>query len=453
MLKKLYRLLKNNQTLAPLVLTQRDHQVSERDISHSAIRVVEQLQKAGYTAYLVGGCVRDLLLDGHPKDFDVATDATPEEIKHTFSRNARIIGRRFKIVHVRYGREITEVTTFRGVPGKSDTHPGHNQSDKGMLLRDNVYGDIRSDALRRDFTVNALYYALNDGAILDYTGGLEDLEKRQLRLIGDPNARYKEDPVRMLRAVRFVAKLGFSITPETEAPIYDHANYLADIPPARLFEEVLKLFLSGYATAVLTKLREFGLLRYLFPGTEESLSKGSKYYYELVFAAVTNTDKRLRSNKRVTPAFIYAAMLWPPLCDRMNELKGEHKMSHADAFQAAAQGVISQQLSYTSIPKRFLLPMRDIWSLQFRLGRREGKRAFVMLEHPRFRAAYDFLLLREQAGEQLQGLGLWWTRFQDADEAGRESMISALAADPEAPSSSRKPRRRRRKSTPSANND
>ncbi len=451
MLKKLYQLLRPEDNNSPLVLLQDDHSIIEKDISRAAVRVIEQLHKIGHSAYLVGGCVRDLLLDGHPKDFDVATDATPEEIKSAFGRNARIIGRRFKIVHVRYGREVIEVTTFRGAP-KTASKPSsrknadHNQSDKGILLRDNVYGDIRSDALRRDFTVNALYYAIDDGAILDYTGGLDDLDNRELRLIGDPDARYKEDPVRMLRAVRFAAKLGFSITPETEAPICEHADYLADIPPARLFEEVLKLFMSGYATATLTKLREFGLFHYLFPGTEACLEKDNDFYQRLVFAAVTNTDKRIRADKRVTPAFIYAAMLWPPLIEHIKRLQQEAGLNHNDAFQQASQGVISQQMATTSIPKRFLFPMRDIWSLQFRLGRRDGKKADNLMTHQRFRAAYDFLLLREQAGEQLEGLGLWWTRYQDADAEKRQSMVNELTPNNKR---SRKPRRRKPKNSPS----
>lgn len=425
MLKRLYQLLKPGDTTSPLVIPESDHSISDDDISNNALRVVENIQNAGFEAYLVGGCVRDLLLDGHPKDFDVATNATPEEIKKIF-RNARVIGRRFRIVHVRFGREIIEVTTFRGSPEDAKHQGDHTQSEKGILLRDNVYGDIRSDALRRDFSVNALYYAPDDGAILDYTNGLQDLEQRQLRIIGDPDARYKEDPVRMLRAVRFSAKLGFCLTPETEAPIQEHADYLADIPSARRFEEVLKLFISGYATAVLTKLREYGLLQYLFPGTDHCLDSGIDYYEKLVFAMVANTDRRLRSNKRVTPAFIYAAMLWPPLHAKTKELVQEQKMRYHDALQQASTGIVNQQLSYTAIPKRFLLPMREIWSLQQRLNRREGRKAYQTMEHPRFRAAYDFLLLREEAGEKLDGLGLWWTRFQDANESEQEEMINKL---------------------------
>lgn len=445
MLKRLYQLFKPTDSAAPIIIPQSEHHISKNDVSSAARKVIANLKQAGYSAYLVGGGVRDFLLDYQPKDFDVATDATPEQTKAVF-KNARLIGRRFRIVHVRFGREIIEVTTFRGSPQQAKSKKEHNQSDKGILLRDNVYGDIQSDALRRDFTVNALYYDPEDGTIHDYTGGLKDIHERQLRIIGDPDARYKEDPVRMLRAVRFAAKLGFSLTKETEAPIHIHANYLADIPPARLFEEVLKLFMSGYATAILTKLREFGLLAYLFPGTDSCLQEDNPYYQKLIFAAVANTDKRLRNNKRVTPAFIYAAMLWPSLHTRMNELINSYKVAPYEAMQQAAQGIISQQLSYTAIPKRFLIPMREIWNLQLRLDKRDGKRAHQTLEHPRFRAAYDFLLLREEAGEQLQGLGMWWTSFQDSDADERAKLLKDV------PSTGKgRQRRRRNKSRKKAN--
>src|SRR5690554_3222090 len=248
------------------VIPRDQHKVSRRDISQAALRIMKRLDEAGFSAFLVGGGVRDLLLGGHPKDFDVATDAKPEEIKRLF-RGARIIGRRFQIVHVRIGREIIEVTTFRG-------HHDEARSADGMLLRDNVYGTIETDAVRRDFTVNALYYNAQDFAVYDYTGGLEDLKRRQLRIIGDPVTRYKEDPVRMLRAVRFAAKLGFSIEPKTADPIFELGHLLRNIPAARLFEEVLKLFLGGSATATFTLMREYQLLTYLFPGTEAALEAG-----------------------------------------------------------------------------------------------------------------------------------------------------------------------------------
>ncbi len=407
------------------VIRESQHKIPKHNISQAATKVISQLQDSGYAAYLVGGGVRDLMLDGHPKDFDVATDATPEEVKSLF-RNSRIIGKRFRIVHVRFGREIIEVTTFRGHHAEGNSKGEAAQSDHGVILRDNVYGDIESDAIRRDFTVNALYLDPSTGDLLDFTGGTEDLANRTIRIIGDPEVRYKEDPVRMLRAVRFAAKLGFAIHPETDAPIHAHADYLNHIPPARLFEEVMKLFMSGQGTATLTLLREHKLFECLFPGTEERLQTGLKFDMEFVTQAIINTDKRIRQGKRVTPAFIYAAFLWLPLNAAMQELIHTHKLSPYDAMQRAAQGVISQQLGCTSIPKRFLIAIREIWSLQLRLPRRDGKKAYATLVHPRFRAAYDFMLLREQAGEKIDGLGMWWTKFQSADAGDQENMIKSL---------------------------
>lgn len=423
MLKRLLKLFDSPEG-KKRVIKENQHQIPQQDISQAALKVIHQLQNAGHAAYLVGGGVRDLLLDGHPKDFDVATDATPEQVREIF-RSARIIGKRFKIVHVRFGREIIEVTTFRGHHNDADSDTQASQSDHGVILRDNVYGDIESDAIRRDFTVNALYYDPDTREVLDFTGGASDLDKRLIRIIGDPETRYKEDPVRMLRAVRFAAKLGFRIETATDAPIRAHADYLSHIPPARLFEEVLKLFMAGHATATLNLLRDYHLFGYLFPGTEQQLEEGAEYDIEFVTQALINTDKRIRQNKRVTPAFIYAAMLWPQLQAEMRTLK-QQKISPPEAMQRAAQGVISQQLGHTSIPKRFLIVVREIWGLQLRLPRRDGRRAYVLMEHPRFRAAYDFMLLREQAGEKLDGLGLWWTRFQSADQAGKENMVASL---------------------------
>jgi len=426
--------------LGAKVIDAANHRISNSHISPNAIKVINHLHDTGYEAYLVGGGVRDLLLDARPKDFDVATNATPEQIKKVF-RNGRIIGRRFRIVHVRFGREIIEVTTFR------DSHEAAEdadakQSENGILLRDNVYGNLRTDAERRDFTVNALYYNPENGELLEFSSGLEDLRQRTIRIIGNPEDRYKEDPVRLLRAIRFAAKLGFTIEASTESPIRQHADYLAHIPPARLFEEVLKLFMSGSATATLTMLRDYHCLQYLFPSTDYCMEHGKDIDRELILCATTNTDLRIRQRKKVTPAFIYASFLWPALRASMRHLITDQKLSAQDAMQQAAQSVITQQLSYTSIPKRFLIPMREIWSLQQRLTRRQGKRALDMLEHPRFRAAYDFLLLREQAGEDCNGLGDWWTRFQYADEQTRAEMTNALIEP--ASTSTPRPKRKRR---------
>ncbi len=441
MLKRLFKLISpkgsnSNTTQQPIIIPRDQHNVSRKLISHAAIKVMRQLNDHGYEAYLVGGGVRDLLLGAHPKDFDVATNAKPEQVKSLF-RGARIIGRRFKIVHVRFGREIIEVTTFRG-------HHEAARNEHGMVLRDNVYGSVQSDAVRRDFTVNALYYSLDGFAVHDFTGGIHDLEKRTLRIIGDATTRYQEDPVRMLRAVRFAAKLGFTIAPQTEAPIRPLADLLANIPPARLFEEVLKLFLAGSATATFHLLREYNLFGQLFPGTEAQLATGDPIAMALVEQCMCNTDKRIRAGKSITPAFIYAALLWPVQQAKLKQLQGS--MPQGQAFAEAASQAVGQQLARTSIPKRFLIPMREIWDMQHRLTLRSGGRAFKLVEHPRFRAAYDFTLLREDAGEKLGGLGQWWTKFQSADEAERQTMVKSLKSG--GGNSGRRRRGGRKKNTP-----
>lgn len=437
----------DKNAIQKVVIEQKDHKIPEKLISHAALRVMAKLNQEGFQGYLVGGGVRDLLLGGEPKDFDVATDATPEQVRRLF-RNSRIIGKRFQIVHVRFGRELIEVTTFRANHNEADKTGKKNQaleSDKGVLLRDNVYGDLESDAIRRDFSINALYYDSSTKNILDFTRGMEDLEARRLQIIGDPEKRYKEDPVRMLRAVRFACKLGFHLEAETEKNIHDHSEYLSEIPAARLFEEVLKLFMSGSALATLNMLQEFKLLEHLFPGLTHQLDTRNNLVtnertHRFVTQAATNTDKRVRQGKSVTPAFIYASFLWPSLQAEMDRLSQETKISPNDAFYQASQGVISQQLAVTSIPKRFLIPMREIWVLQSRLEKRGGNKAEQMLENPRFRAAYDFLLLREESGEDLNKLGEWWTRYQFANPEEKQTMLQALAPE-------KKPRKRRRKKT------
>ncbi len=423
MLNKLKTILGKKNSQPYIALGPSEHHIDDAHISHGALRVIETLQKHDHEAYLVGGGVRDLLLGSHPKDFDVATSATPEQIKQLF-RGARIIGKRFRIVHVRMGREIIEVTTFRASHVEAENDSEAQQNEDGVLLRDNVYGDIVSDAARRDFTVNALYYNPAKQQLLNFGTSLEDLNNRRIRVIGDPDARYKEDPVRLLRAMRFAAKLGFSIEIESDKPIREHADYLSHIPSARLFEEVLKLFTNGSATATLALLREYGLLEYLFPSLEYCLKRGNETDNNLVSHACANTDKRIRQGKRITPAFIYAAFLWPALRASMRHNIRELQMATHEAMQNAAREVVSQQLQHTAIPKRFLIPMREIWALQLRLPRRDKKRAYVTLEHPRFRAAYDFLLLREQAGENLEGLGLWWTHFQNASENEKQDLLA-----------------------------
>jgi poly(A) polymerase len=434
MLKRILNLFKSD-TDAPSkvrIIPRDQHQVSRKHISQGALKVIKQLQDANFEAYLVGGGVRDLLLGNTPKDFDVATNATPEQVKQQF-RGARIIGRRFQIVHVRMGREIIEVTTFRGHHEDHET----TKNQDGMLLRDNVYGTLETDALRRDFTVNALYYDLNDFSVIDYCNGMKDLEKRRLRIIGDPATRYKEDPVRILRAIRFAAKLGFSIESATAKPIAELSPLLLNVSDARLFEELLKLFLNGSATATFALLQEYDLLSILMPGTDDALKSGDSLGLALIEKCMTNTDKRIRADKTVTPAFLYAALLWPSL--QMQFKKLSLQLPPALAWTQACQQVIQQQLTRTAIPKRFTLPMREIWDLQQRLPQRSGLRALRSLDHPRFRAAYDFLLMREDAGEDLQGLGQWWTIYQTADENKRIAMVKDLNK----PQGERKPRSRR----------
>lgn len=430
-----------NPSTGRTVIHRDDHILSRRDMSESALKVLYRLKDGGYEAYLVGGCVRDLLLGHQPKDFDVATEATPEQV-HALFRNSRLIGRRFKLVHVRFGREIIEVATFRAShatqAGAGKTHG--QQDDSGRILRDNVYGNVEEDALRRDFTINALYYSVRDFSIHDHANGVEDLDNRTLRLIGDPESRYREDPVRMLRAARFAAKLEFSMAPETEEPIRRLAPLLGDIPAARLFEEVLKLFLGGQGEQTYRLLREFNLFTPLFPATQRVLEQGDDMAIlceQLVIAALRNTDARIKRGKSITPAFIYAALLWHPLQLRIERLKSEG-LPPIPALHQAAQEIVQEQAQATSIPRRFSAPMREIWELQHRLPRRFGRRAEQLMEHPRFRAAYDFLLMREASGEALDQLGDWWTRYQEVSTDERETMVNELGGQ--------RPKRRRKRS-------
>jgi poly(A) polymerase len=394
------------------VIPRDQHGVSRKDISNSALKVMARLREHEHQAYLVGGAVRDLLLGGHPKDFDIATDATPEEV-HALFRNSRIIGRRFRIVHVRFGREVIEVTTFRGHhDGESpEQSPGAKRSERGLLLRDNVFGTLEEDAVRRDLTVNALYYDSGSFEVFDQVGGLEDLEARQIRVIGDPATRYREDPVRMLRTVRFAAKLGFKVEPGSSAPFAELAPLLDDIPAARLYDEFGKLFLAGNAEATLEHLNHFELLEHLFPDAAR-LCDQDPFYDRLLYAAMHNTDARIRADKPVTPAFILAAILWPEVCERRQQLERQDEKP-VPAMHGAGQEVVARACQRIAIPRRFSMPMREIWEMQLRLERPNGKRAVELMSKRRFRAAYDFLLLREQAGEDCGELGATWTRMQE----------------------------------------
>ena len=387
---------------------------------------------------MVGGGVRDLLLGREPKDFDIATDAHPEDVRRLF-RNCRLIGRRFRLAHVVFGREVIEVATFRAVHEAGADSAAQQTDGEGRLVRDNVYGDIEGDAFRRDFTVNALYYNVADFSIVDYTGGMADIDAGLLRLIGDPDTRYREDPVRMLRVVRFATKLGFRIEANTEEPIARLASLLGDIPPARLFDEMLKLFMGGSALDNFEMLRHYNLFGQLFPMTEQSLAYEGNCFQALVTRGMKNTDTRIAEGKPVTPAFLFALFLWQPVRERAAQLEaqGQHPVQ---ALQHAGSQVISEQAAVMSTPKRFSLPMREIWMLQLRLEDMGGRRSRRMLSHPRFRAAYDFLLLRAEAGEVPVATGEWWTKFQEDNP--QDGVQKTTPARP------RKRRRRRSKAKP-----
>ena len=428
---------------APVIIPRPDHNVSRQQISPNALKVLYRLNNAGYEAYLVGGGVRDLLLGREPKDFDVATNASPEEI-HDLFRNSRLIGRRFRLVHVRFGGEIIEVSTFRALHGEDDEdNADRHLDDSGRILRDNVFGSLVEDAFRRDFTVNALYYNVADFSVVDHVNGVPDLRDGLLRLIGDPETRFREDPVRMLRAVRFAAKLGFRIEEKTASVIPALAPLLADIPPARLFEEVLKLFLGGYAVQTFEELLRYDLFRHLFPLTEEALAhEENAFPLTFVAKALENTDKRIAEGRPVAPFFLFAVLLWEPV-RRRAEVYEQQGMSPVEAIRTAADEVCAEQLDIVALPRRFSTPMREMWQLQPRFEHRSGKRALRLLGHPRFRAAYDFMLLRSETGEADPELGEHWTKLQEVDAPEQQAMLTQPSG--ERTRSSRRGGRRRRK--------
>ena len=426
------------------------HVISRRDISPNALRVLYRLREGGFGAYLVGGAVRDLLLGLHPKDFDVATDATPEQVKSLF-RNCRLIGRRFRLAHVVYGREIIEVATFRA---NIDDGSGDRELEDGRLVRDNVYGTIEDDAIRRDFTCNALYYAIEDFSVRDYVGGYEDVQARVMRLIGDPETRYREDPVRMLRAVRLAAKLDFTIEPATAAPIPLLAPLLGEAAPARLFEEMLKLFLSGHAVASFERLEAHGLLGALLPETAAALrSNRSGALRRMLVQGLANTDARVAADEPVSPAFLFALLLWPAYCRALAGLQAQG-MHAEEAQRRAADRVTLHQVQTIALPKRFSLPMQEIWLLQQRFSSRQRKRVFRLLANPRFRAAFDFLVLRLAASDSHAADVEFWRQAQlsSGDELSANLEAAGAAGDGEgddAPTRRRR-RRRRRPATASA---
>jgi len=389
------------------------HGIGRERISRNALKVTDRLQQAGFRAYIVGGAPRDLLLGVAPKDFDVGTDATPEEVRRLF-RNARLIGRRFRLAHVRFGREIIEVATFRGIgeEGDRDVEAG------GRLLRDNVFGSEAEDAIRRDFTINALMYDPARETLRDYTEGYADIAARRLRLIGDPEQRYREDPVRMLRAVRFETKLGVRIDPASLKPIAELAPLLGDIPAARLLDELLKLLLGGCAWAGFQALVGHGLWNQLFPGLLDDPANPPR----LLEQALKNTDQRVAEDKPVTPGFLFAALFWPR-AQALAEERIERGQPPVDALAEAGDQVFGRFASRVAVHRRFSTMAREIWMFQPRFERRRGKRALRLLHERRFRAAYDFLLLRATEEPALKELAEWWTEVQQVDDETRDEMI------------------------------
>jgi poly(A) polymerase len=393
-----------------LTIIPRDqHVISRNSISEAALKVLYRLSKSGFRACLVGGGVRDILLNIEPKDFDIATDATPEEI-HQLFRNSRIIGRRFRLVHIRFGREIIEVATFRQ---HSEESPRTELNDQGRILRDNTFGDIEDDAIRRDFTANALYYDIANFSVLDYTQGLADIESRILRMIGDPVTRYQEDPVRMLRAIRFSAKLDFDIEDQTSDAILESSHLLATIPPARLFDETIKLFHSGKAGQVLSKLRHYNLLGHLIPGLNEWYqSEPDESMMDFIDQALVNTDLRMNSGQSLSPAFIFAVLLWPMVSQRANEITSDPKKMIPAIFEASDE-IMARQVRTIAIPRRFSQVARNIWSSQPRFHRTQGKQPARMMSYPSFRAAYDFMCIQSMVGLMPERLCHWWTDYQE----------------------------------------
>lgn len=416
----------------PKRLAAAEHGINPQLVPRNAQRVCETLQKAGHQAFIVGGAVRDLLLGVAPKDFDVATDATPEQVKSHF-RRAIIIGRRFRLVHVMFGPETIEVSTFRALD-----NPDRQTDEHGRVLADNLYGPQHEDAARRDFTINALYYDPVTQTVLDYHDGVKDVRRKRLRMIGDPATRYREDPVRMLRAVRFAAKLGFEIDEATRAPIRSMADLIENVPAARLFDEMLKLLMSGHSVACITRLRVEGLHHGLLPLLDVILEQpeGERF----VMLALSRTDERVRAGKHIAPGFLFATLLWHEVLKRWKERegKGEHRIP---ALDAASDDVLDLQTEKLAIQRRYTSDMREIWMLQPRLERRSGRNAFKLLEHLRLRAAYDFLLLRCAADEAPAELGEWWTKFMHADTDEREQLVASLGRTESAGG----PRRRRRR--------
>ena len=441
-------MVKRSQThdsSAPKRIQKKSHRIDSHLLSKNAVKVTHTLQEAGYEAFIVGGAVRDLVLGIEPKDFDVATNATPEQVQRLF-RKARLIGRRFQIVHVTFfGKghpEIIEVSTFRALLDNAGDHV----AESGRILRDNVWGSQGEDAARRDFTINAMYYDPSTETVLDYHGGMADMQKKTLRMIGDPAKRYREDPIRMLRAIRFAAKTGFTLEPNTRSPIAKLGTLLQDVPSARLFDEILKLLMSGYSWAAIQGLRDAGLHHGLLPLLDHILDSGadSKGANDFVKLALANTDQRIQSGKSVSAGFLFATLLWPDLLKnwKANIAKG---MSNIPALHDAMDDTIATQSEGMTIQRRFESDMREIWSMQPRFEKRVGRYPYRLIESPRFRAGYDFMLLRCATGEQNPAIGEWWTGFIAADPEGQDALMANAKNETGNLAGSPAKRRRRRK--------
>jgi poly(A) polymerase len=403
---------KKEKIQLPPVVSVGRHHIPHVEISKNALKVLSQLKEAGFSAYLVGGGVRDLLLGGKPKDFDIVTDARPEEVKQVF-RNCRLIGKRFRLAHVHFGREIIDVATFRRT---EEMHAKLKYSDNGMIVRDNVYGNLEEDVWRRDFTINAIYYDISDSSFLDYTGGLEDLEKRVLRVIGDPIQRYQEDPVRMFRAIRFAAKLGFELEEQTAKAIFQLAGLLRNVSNARLLEEVTKWFRSGKSLAVFELLCTYGIFALLFPQTEKTLAKGkfANICRAMVQQGFSNTDQRLVDGKTLNPAFMFAVLLWWPLQELILNLR-KKGLDEEEVFFKAIRSVLKEQNKIVLLPRKFTSMIEEVWLLQYQLEKRDKRKIYPIFQNPKFRAAYDFLLLRAESGEEgVKEAAEWWGKFQES---------------------------------------
>ncbi|HEV7856701.1 MAG TPA: polynucleotide adenylyltransferase PcnB [Herminiimonas sp.] len=449
MIKKFIRRILGTKKTAhdhtqPVILNAKEHGIDPQLVSSNAVRVTNTLQQAGFKAFLVGGAVRDLLLGIKPKDFDIATNATPEQVKKLF-RRAFIIGRRFQIVHVMFGQDLLEVTTFRGA-----SHDEAPKDEHGRVLRDNTFGEQHEDALRRDFTINAMYYDPATQTVLDYHGGMSDIRNKTLRIIGVPEARFREDPVRLLRAVRFAAKLKFTIDPTTREPIAIMAPLINNVPAARVFDEMLKLLMSGQAMACLQQLRKEGLHHGLLPLLDVVMEQplGEKF----VRLALANTDERVKQGKPVSPSFLFASLLWHQALEKWKAYQAAGE-SPIPALHLAADDVLNTQTDKLALQRKIAADMREIWALQPRFERRVGKTPYKLLEHPRMRAGYDFLLLRCASGEIDSEIGEWWSAFIDGDGAEREELLTRkIPAASDAPAKKR-PRRRggRNRSAPATN--